>query len=116
MKNRSRILTVVAGGVVALALGILTPVAGAGAADRTAADATRLNPSYWPQGTGPGRQEPLNRAGTGSDYHADYHADYRARRDEPAAGSSTRDADASRPWRLTPDTDHLRRRSPDWRR
>ena len=117
MKKNSRIVTVVAAGTVALALGIFTPAGGPAAADRTAADATRPNSSYWPQGTGPARQDPANRpARTGSDYHADYHADYRARRDEPAVRPGTEESAAPRPWRLTPDANHFPRRSPDWRR
>ncbi|HEU4368833.1 MAG TPA: hypothetical protein VFV05_11485, partial [Methylomirabilota bacterium] len=84
MKKSSWILTLVAAGWATCAPAVLTPAA----ADPRPADATRVNPNYWPQGGDAGRTDPgesPSRAPSGSNYHADYHADYSANpADRPA--------------------------------
>ena len=64
--------------VVALSLGALAGTAGA--ADRPAADGTKANYKYWPQGGDTVHQDQSARSSTpaSNDYHADNHANYSA--------------------------------------
>jgi len=112
VKKNAHIVTVVAAGSVALALGVLAPAGRAPAADRRPADATQPNYQYTPErGERPSR-------GT---VHVDRHADYRVggtERSGPAADDDKRDGrpDARPDSRWTPGAERYTRPAHQWNR
>lgn len=119
MEKKSWIVTLVAAGAVAGTLSVLAPAGTATAADRRPVDATRPNPSYWPQGSEMGRQDRGARpsqAPPASNYHADYHADYSVNRDGTARGPRDEGRDARQDGPTFPDPDRYRRAPFGWSR
>jgi hypothetical protein len=119
MEKKSWIVTLVAAGAVAGALSALAPAGTATAADRRPVDATRPDPSYWPQGSETGRRDRSARspqAPPASPYHADYHADYSVTRDGAARDPRNEGRDARQDGPTFPEPDRYRRAPFGWRR